>query len=144
MLCQTAVEKEQIFDSKKIRQCKVIRMSCNIDEIRVSEETERPNLPNLHPEIDIGILNPSGLQWATTMNFSQAKTRKIEGYLKKNLGKASVFPVLLHMVAPLPQNHPKIIMSLLIEILNQNLNTVPIIFWEFHIAFREAIFFINI
>ena len=54
-------------------------MSCNIDEIRVSEETERPTLPNLHPEIDIGILNPSGLQRATTMNLSQAKTRKIEG-----------------------------------------------------------------
>ena len=87
MLCQTAIEKEQIFDSKKIRDnakllgCHVL----NIDEIRVSEETKRPTLPNLHPEIDIGILNPSGLQRATTMTFSQAKTRKIEDYLKKKV-----------------------------------------------------------
>ena len=60
-------------------------MSCNIDEIRVSEETQRPTLPNLHPEIDIGIFNPSGLQRATTMTLSQAKTRKIEDYLKKKV-----------------------------------------------------------
>ena len=75
-------------------------MSCNIDEIRVSEETERPNLPNLHPEIDIGILNPSGLQRATTMNFSQAKTRKIEGYLKKNLGKVGLSSTITYGGAP--------------------------------------------
>ena len=118
-------------------------MSCNIDEIRVSEETERPNLPNLHPEIDIGILNPSGLQRATTMNFSQAKTRKIEGYLKKNLGKVGLSSTITYGGAPASE-HLKIIISLPIEILNQNLNTVPIIFWEFHNCKARGNFFINI
>ena len=98
-------------------------MSCNIDEIRVSEETERPTLPNLHPEIDIGILNPSGLQRATT----------------KNLGKVGLSSTITYGGAPASE-HLKIIMSLPIEILNQNLNTVPIIFWEFHIANLEAVF----